>query len=76
MTKQEEIREEIYKILSSDILDDKTTIEVVCDIVGYLHSQGVVIRVDMPYNDEGYNALKAGYVATEPLIENKKGAEK
>ncbi len=42
-------------------------------IITYLHSQGVVIKVDreMPrcMNFERYTALtKAGYVAAEPLI--------
>jgi len=79
MTKQEEIREGLgnviaqwHPLVTGDLLDA---------ILSYLHSQGVVIKVDreLPkecqdcalyrsYSGGGIKLLKAGYVVVEPLI--------
>ena len=88
MTKQEEIREGVYKQIRSDVVGHSRTSYLAEGIINYLHSQGVVIKVDreLPDNEvwhkverefEAYCAgrndmLKAGYVAVEPLIKEEK----
>ena len=89
MTEREEIREELISRISTarktKVLDgNEFDQEFVDNMLTYLHSQGVVIRVDreLPklkrrfrgdYNT-GYahcrqDAIEAGCVATKPLIE-------
>ncbi len=91
MTKQEEIREGIDRIIqhwnpcastSTDWTPLHGGLTVGQDLVNYLHSQGVVIKVDRelpePVGVEilvgaiihatQQDMLKAGYVAVEPLV--------
>lgn len=87
MDKQEELREGVARIGLGGIEPLKNArpnengYNTADDILSYLHSQGVVIRVDrklpvcaLKYSCdwfEGYEACKdvmAGLVATEPLI--------
>ena len=46
MTKQEEIREGVYKQIRSDVVGHSRTSYLAEGIINYLHSQGVVIKVD------------------------------
>ena len=48
MTKQEEIREGMKRILEADIRKPMTAVNLIEAILQYLHSQGVVIKVDCP----------------------------
>jgi len=75
MTK-EEIRERRFVIKNS--FDKLVRENAKADTIwGYLHSQGVVIKVGQQladigieyYNENVAKMLKAGYVAVEPLIE-------
>ncbi len=92
MTKQEEIREGIeslFKGSMSAIIHDFQFHELTSDwrkeftnrVLKYLHSQGVVIKVDkeLPFLWDGYTMdgyirelIEAGYVAVEPLIKESK----
>jgi len=72
LTKQDEIREGMYLILSSDILDKKPTIEVIYDLLRFQDSQGVGIKgsclgVTHPH--------LAGYYTFKSLIKKLDGAE-
>ena len=83
MTKQDIIKEGIAQTIKDDAggyvhLMEHDRIRISKAIVGYLHSQGVVIKVDreLPEIWDGYTMdayllklKKAGYVAVEPLIE-------
>jgi len=85
MIKQEEVREGIEEILKDHFFPYTSATE---EIIEYLHSQGVVIKVDreLPkrtwYKDwggeSGEDSYKlaledmAGYVAVEPLIKEQK----
>ncbi len=88
MATREEIREGIFKVLfpysNADHYTGDGTVQKVLD---YLHSEGVVIKVDRELPEDldvwketrrggyfiGSEALEeAGYVAVEPLIEEVK----
>lgn len=84
MTKQEEIREALMSKIKSIRLwrtryDEPLTVEDDAeDILNYLHSQGVVIKVESELTilaDKGKQIAglikEAGYTAVEPLIEVK-----
>ncbi len=87
MTKQEEVRDGLQKIVDgydSTLPIDKPCphCEVVIKILNYLHSKGVVIKVDRELPPAPWavyrideiagktqqSMLKAGYVAVEELI--------
>ena len=80
MAKQEEIREGIEETLhaSVSVLHDfsfhfirrESREELADRILKYLHSQGVVIKVDRAVPDDRFHRdlRMAGYVAVEPLI--------
>ncbi len=88
MTTREEIREEIERILDELLFspgesDDGYTYNLtgcITNLLNYLHSQGVVIKVDrelpiitdigwgVSAKKEQVKMLEAGYVAVEPLI--------
>jgi len=84
MTKQEEIREGIGHYIILYRMGEYKEDQTINKILSYLHSQGVVIRVDreltkeVMYGQEAYAQedierflREAGYVAVEPLIEVK-----
>ena len=67
MTKQEEIKSGISEIAEEYWY---SSLMVTRKVLEYLHSQGVVIKVDkeMPHGTIHCDMLKAGYVPVEPLI--------
>ena len=70
MTRQEKIREGIWHLLHwrADFNDDDATNE----ILEYLHSQGVVIKIDDRTIREELGFLPVGRVFVEPLMGTKK----
>ena len=84
-TKQEEIREGVKRLVEWAVETSKPD-RAIKDIIQYLHSQGVVLKVErkLPKNDWTNEdmkrawdiaqkfMLKAGYVAVEPLFEEEK----
>ncbi len=64
MTKQEEIREGMLKILQSRGVDVLKSVVVEGDIYNFLHSQGVVIKVD----DYLFTQFNSQNATVEPLI--------
>ncbi len=85
MSKQEEIREGLIELARLAILNQDPPSRLAKEIIEYLHSEGCVLKVEreLPsyrnavnksYNDYMLgreDMLKAGYVAVEPLIENR-----
>ena len=86
MTKQEEIREGMENVIRGYEGAERWSGVITDGLLGYLHSQGVVIKVDrelpdMPcyshtrektaYSRSQEDMLNAGYVAVEPLIKEK-----
>ncbi len=84
MTKQEKIMAGVDKIMWEAIGDDEGVIAR--NIMGYLHSQGVVLKVDCPtcggdgriqkfmdrtFSNRCPKCNGYGYVAVEPLVEEK-----
>ena len=92
MDKQEEIREGIKRVIgdyfplehincdascTTKYMEEENLEQSAQEIMGYLHSQGVVVRVDKVlydigieyYNENVAKMLKAGYVTVEPLVE-------
>ena len=90
MTKQEDIRGGIADIIFNSWGKYEKTTDTAYDIVAYLHSQGVVIKVERerpenPYIDSVYDKWiiyedavddMNDLVAVEPLIEEKKTTKK
>ena len=93
MATREEIREGILRLIhlkngNQTIIEDD--VELCNEIFQYLHSQGVVIKVEreLPkdedydyYEDEAFDdgqrsMVEAGYVAVEPLIKEKQYVQK
>ena len=79
MTKQEEIREGLYMAMLA-MAPTEELYGKVDRILSYLHSQGVVIKVDRELPDRTLmgvsyrkmrRILNAGYVAVKPLIGEK-----
>ncbi len=66
MSKQEDIREGIEAVIKGFEDAEKWSGVITDDLINYLHSKRVVIRVDY----ESYEVLgNEPYVAVEPLIE-------
>ena len=73
MTKQEEIREGIYKILKEEYDPRTKESDQTWDILSYLHSKGVVIK-NPEYVVEAHERFTDGvpkeiYYLVEPLID-------
>lgn len=74
MTKQEKIREGVLNIVAEPV--DITLGQMTDEILSYLHSQGVVLKVErelpnwfcIALHPDGCPILKAGCCAVEPLI--------
>ncbi len=69
MNKQEEIREGVARNIAGPLLDWELTLKIADQVLQYLHSQGVVIKVEREIYEGYQEAVRAGYVAVEPLIE-------
>ena len=73
MTKQEEIREGMANIIAKGRKDECITLDIAQRLINYLHSKGVVIKVDreLPHKIPAIpnNEWSAGYSCGEEFMQ-------